>query len=92
MRMTYNMYIFLLACQIYVSYHITMNNTENKNFALWVQSVGGVNQAAQLIGCTPDAVRKWIKRHRIPRAITAKRIQLLSNNAVNAAMFYVEHA
>jgi len=42
-----------------------------------------VYKAAELIGCSPFAVRKWIRRERTPRPETIAKIRKLSKGQVN---------
>jgi DNA-binding transcriptional regulator YdaS (Cro superfamily) len=51
-------------------------------FATWVNAIGGATEAAELIGCTPDAVRKWMRGERTPRPQTAAKIEVVSGGKV----------
>jgi uncharacterized protein YjcR len=53
-------------------------------FLQWLQEKDiDIYQAAEMIGCSPFAVRKWIRRERTPRPETIIKIKKLSRGAVN---------
>jgi DNA-binding transcriptional regulator YdaS (Cro superfamily) len=54
-------------------------------FSTWVESVGGPVQVAEILGCTPDAVRKWVRGERVPRPQMAAEIERASGGKVSRA-------
>ena len=51
-------------------------------FSRWVEKVGGADPAADLLGVTPDAVRKWMRGDRCPRAPMLVKIEQVSGGEV----------
>jgi DNA-binding transcriptional regulator YdaS (Cro superfamily) len=47
-------------------------------FSKWVEKVGGAETAASQLGVTPDAVRKWMRGDRCPRAPMLVKIEQVS--------------
>ena len=51
----------------------------------WMQSKDyNPDKVAELLGCSPHAVKKWIRRERTPRPQTIGLIKKISRNAVGA--------
>jgi len=51
-------------------------------FSQWVGQVGGAVKAADMLGVSPDAVRKWMRGDRRPRPDMALHIETVSGGAV----------
>jgi len=58
------------------------------DFRSWVSSVGGAKAAAELIGCSPVAVRKYISGERRPRPELAEKIEDVSDGQISRVSWY----